>query len=149
MKKAIKAQDAYLLSLVCESIKTVEVTFNFGLPEVVRTYTYLTILDLEEGQDVIVEARDGLSIAQVVRVHDEAEIETNSSIQYKFALGTDSKTVRKEQERLYELVEKTLKELAAAKRKANRKRVKAELQEHFGEALESVKDNFVLTDNGQ
>ncbi len=146
MSQAIKAQNAYMLSLVCDSIKTVEVVFNVGTPEVVKTYTYLTILDLEEGQDVIVETPQGLSIAQVYKVHEEPEIEPGSGINYKWAVGTDAGKARKEQNRLHELVIKSLKDLQAAKRKASRRKVKKELEDLYGDTFGKLGDRFALPD---
>lgn len=146
MKNSINSNKAYLLTLVCESIKTVEVVFNFGTPDTVKTYTYLTILDLVEEQDVIVETPQGLKLAQVCNVHEEPEIEPNDPLEYKWVVGTDSTKAREEQERLQALALQTLQQLSRANRKANRRKVREELKEHFGETLGKVEDLFALTE---
>lgn len=138
---------AYLLTLVCETIKTVEVTFDFTTPindrgqfTAKKSYTYLTVIpDLKPGEDIIVETPDGLKVAQVVNVHDEAEVEPNAPFEYKWAVSRSGTTAREELGKIKTLQFKAQKEIASAKKRAQRKKLKLELDEHFGEELKSVK----------
>ena len=142
-----KINPAYLLTLVCETIKTVEVTFDFTTPvngwgqfTTKKGYTYLTVIaDLKPGEDIIVETPDGLKVAQVVSVHDEAEVEPTAPYEYKWAVSRSGSTAREELAKIKKLQANAVKEIASAKKRAQRKKLKSELDEHFGEELKGIK----------
>lgn len=73
----------YILSLFDETVKTIGVKFN-GLG---RSYTYKTRLELEVGDQVVVETpSNGLQVVEVVRVDEEPDFEIDSSIDYKWTV---------------------------------------------------------------
>jgi fumarylacetoacetate (FAA) hydrolase family protein len=129
--------DAYRMTLVNDQIKTVGVAFDpFG-----KVYTYLTILDLEEGQEVIVGTSNDnrLQVVTVVRVDEDPNIDPKSQIKYGWVLSTAGTTARKEQERLLMLEEQTLKILKTAEKRAQRQRIRKELNEVYGKDLKKIK----------
>ena len=129
--------DAYRMTLVNDQIKTVGVAFDpFG-----KVYTYLTILDLKEGQEVIVGTSNDnrLQVVTVVRVDEDPNIDPKSQIKYGWVLSTAGTTARKEQERLLMLEEQTLKILKTAEKRAQRKRIRKELNEVYGKDLKKIK----------
>ena len=125
------------MTLVNDQIKTVGVAFDpFG-----KVYTYLTILDLKEGQEVIVGTSNDnrLQVVTVVRVDEDPNIDPKSQIKYGWVLSTAGTTARKEQERLLMLEEQTLKILKTAEKRAQRKRIRKELNEVYGKDLKKIK----------
>jgi hypothetical protein len=135
-RKTMKQNESFLLSLVCDQIKTIEVTFQEGG----QHYTYMTVIPgLKVLDDVIVEAGQDLKVATVAAVHDEAEIDPKSPYKYKWAVSTSGSKARDSQRYLHEMEAEAMKQIKAAKKRAAKKRLAAELGEMFGSELDAVK----------
>jgi hypothetical protein len=102
--------DKNIAALLREDTKTVHVSFESGLadfddlddivvtskpagakavrptPGHLRLYTYVTHLDVKRGDTVVVEAAGEIKLANVIRVDEQAEIEPNSSVAYKWVI---------------------------------------------------------------
>lgn len=137
--KMKKLNPSYLLTLVCEQIKTIEVTFNPDEPNA-QKYTYLTILpNLKVLDDVIVEAGNDLKVAQVVVIHDDAEVDPDAQYSYKWAVSTSGSKARESQKYLHEMETEALKQIKAAKKRAAKKKLQAEIGDLFGTELDAIK----------
>jgi hypothetical protein len=137
---------AFILAALCEQVKTVGCSFNFPLQQRPdgtipkksqgKVYTYMTLLDLEPGQDVIVETPDGLSVAQVVEVHDTAQIDPEAPFQYKWAVSTSARDCRQERTRIHEVVQDAFDRMSEGqerkRREESQRRIRQMLQLETG-----------------
>ena len=81
--------DKNIAAILREDAKTCAVKFtgSNGSPDS-NPYTYVTHLDIEVGDYVVVPTggQDALKIAEVVRVDDDLEIEPNADVKYKWVV---------------------------------------------------------------
>ena len=122
---------AYKLCLACDQIKTAAVSFEaFG-----KAYTYMfKNLELVVGQEVIVETGqdDTLKVAQVVTIHEEAEIDPNFRGTYRWILSNMGTSAREKQSQLHDLEKEVVAILRKAERSNVRKQVREQLTEAYG-----------------
>jgi hypothetical protein len=99
--------DKNIAAILREDAKTCAVQFaNNDGGSVSQPYTYVTHLDLEPGDYVVVPAggQDALKIAEVVRVDDDLEIEPNASVKYKWVVDVvNVKAARENRDRNAEI----------------------------------------------
>lgn len=120
-----------LLALLNTELKTVGVQFKdmngeaFG-----KVYTYKTDLELEVGDEVIVDAPStGMTIVVVAEVHDIADLDEKASFEYKWIVGkVDTEAHEKRLEREEELA----KEFAVVQRKVKKVKMVNELKRSLG-----------------
>lgn len=75
--------DKNLAALLRDDTRTIKVQFETNGQQ----YTYVTELDLQVGDHVVVTAREQLKVVQVVQVDDELDIQPNGSIAYQWVVG--------------------------------------------------------------
>lgn len=73
----------YIQTVTDETIKTVSAVFEYE-DIMAKRYTYKTRLDFEEGDMAVVNTPHGLSIVEIVEIHDEPEIDPDSVIDFKW-----------------------------------------------------------------
>lgn len=81
--------DKNIAAILRENTKTVHVMLHVGKGDdpVIKTYTYVTTLDLEPSDLVVIDANGICRVAEVMRVDNDLEIEPNSSIKYKWVIA--------------------------------------------------------------
>jgi hypothetical protein len=80
--------DKNIAAILREDTKTVQVRFfNEGIPSG-SPYTYITHLDVKEGDCVVVPAggSDSFKVCEVVYVSDDLDIEPNCDVKYKWVI---------------------------------------------------------------
>jgi len=94
--------DKNIAAILREDTKTCSVAFVNENGSMSSPYTYITHIDLEVGNYVVVPAGNNnvLKIAEVLSVDNELEIEPNSDIKYKWVVDViDLKSARENRER--------------------------------------------------
>jgi hypothetical protein len=80
--------DKNIAAILREDTKTIGVAFNDNGYDS-KAYTYVANFAIEVGDTVVVPSGsdDNFKLASVVRVDDDLEIEPNSNVRYKWAVG--------------------------------------------------------------
>lgn len=99
--------DKNIAAFLREGARTVNVAFEND--EAAKTYTYVTDLEMTQGDVVLVKANDELKIAFVHSVDDDLKIEPNSNMKYKWVMGKIDMSYFLENEKKNEEVEEVIK----------------------------------------
>lgn len=124
----------FLAAMLNDQLKTIEVQFKdcAGQP-VGASYTYKTELDLEVGDEVVVDSPStGMTVVYVSQIHDLPQLDTQAPFQYKWVV---SKVDRAGYDTRLETEADLEKEFAVIKHKQQRLNALNELKESLGVAF--------------
>lgn len=79
--------DKNIAALLRTDTRTVEVLLYTDSTRAPKAYTYVTDLDLQVNDKVVVDANGEYKLAEIAAVHDGVNIEPNSSMQYKWIIS--------------------------------------------------------------
>lgn len=99
--------DKNIAAFLREGAKTVNIAYEND--ESAKTYTYITDLELEKGDVVMVKAGEMLKVAFIHSIDDDLKIEPNAEIKYKWVMGKIDMTYFLENEKKNEQVEEVIK----------------------------------------
>ena len=79
--------DKNIAALLRTDTRTVEVLLYTDSTRAPKAYTYVTDLDLQVNDKVVVDANGEYKLAEIAAVHDGVNIEPNSNVQYKWIIS--------------------------------------------------------------